>query len=146
MPGLAVIDASVVLKWQLNDEESIHQAIELRKDYCEEGIIRLIAPYLLIYEVINGIATAMRKNRISLDKSFEALQSILTTDVELKEVQPYRVLELYQKYGIASYDAAYLALAEAEKCDLWTGDSAFYRAVKNELPYVKWIGNYGSLS
>jgi tetratricopeptide (TPR) repeat protein len=45
-------------------------------------------------------------------------------------------------YKVAAYDAAYLALAEVEKCDLWTGDRAFYQAVKGESPRVKWIGDY----
>lgn len=29
-----------------------------------------------------------------------------------------------------------------EKCDLWTGDMSLYQAVKGELAWVKWIGDY----
>ena len=57
---------------------------------------------------------------------------------EILQVHPRAEPEVIQ----AAYDAAYLALAEAEKCDLWTGDKAFYQAVKGELPWVKWIGDY----
>jgi len=62
--------------------------------------------------------------------------------VELKEVEPRWVLEASLRYNLAAYDAAYLALAEAEKCDLWTGDRSFYQAVRGELAQVKWIGDY----
>jgi len=63
-PGLVVVDASVVLKWQLDDEEYIPQATTLRNDFYAQGAIKAIAPYLLIYEVVNGILTATRRKKI----------------------------------------------------------------------------------
>ena len=51
-------------------------------------------------------------------------------------------MELSFKHKLAAYDAAYLALAEDENCDLWTGDRAFYQAVRRETPRLKWIGDY----
>jgi predicted nucleic acid-binding protein len=29
-------------------------------------------------------------------------------------------------------------------CELWTADERLYNAVKDELPWVKWLGNYQS--
>ena len=102
----------------------------------------MIAPHLLVYEVVNGIATAARRRRIARDKAIEALSNLMALGVELREVEPLRVLEMSLRYNLAAYDAAYVALAEAEKCDLWTGDRAFYQAVKGKLALVKWIGDY----
>ncbi len=141
-PGLAVVDASVVLKWQLDDEECIPQATALRDDYYARGAVRVIAPQLLIYEVINGIATATRHRRIAPDRAIEAMSNLIALGIEVREVKPLRVLEVALRYNLAAYDAAYLALAEDEKCDLWTGDGAFYRAMKGESLPVKWIGDY----
>lgn len=141
-PELAVVDASVVLKWQLNDEECITQATELRDDYYARGAIKVIAPQLLAYEVVNGIATATRQKRVAPDKAIEAMSNLLALNVELREIEPLRILEMALKYNLAAYDAAYLALAEGEKCDLWTGDRAFYQAMKGESLQVKWIGDY----
>jgi len=141
-PGLVVADASVVLKWQLDDEDCIPQATALRDDYYARGVVNVIAPHLLIYEVVNGIATAARQRRVAPDKAIEALSNLMALGVELREVEPLRVLEVALRYNLAAYDAAYLALAEAEKCDLWTGDRAFYQAVKGELSWVNWIGDY----
>lgn len=102
----------------------------------------MIAPHLLLYEVVNGIATAARQGRVASTKAIEALVNLMALGVELREVEPLRVLEVALRHNLAAYDAAYLALAEAEKCDLWTGDRAFYQAVKGELAWVKWIGDY----
>ncbi len=140
--AVAVADASVVLKWQLNDEDCIPEATALRDDFYARGAVTVIAPHLLIYEVVNGIATATRRGRILRDKAGEALSNLVALGVELREVEPLRVLEASLRYNLSAYDAAYLALAEAEKCDLWTGDRNFYQAVKDELTWVKWIGDY----
>jgi len=40
----------------------------------------------------------------------------------------------------SAYDTAYFALPEAEGCELWTGDRPFYQAVRDNLPWIKWIG------
>ena len=137
-----VVDASVVLKWQLDDEEYVLQATALRNDFYLKGAIKAIAPHLLSYEVINGIATAARQKRVAPDRAMEAMGNLIRLGVEPREVEPLRVLELALQHNLAAYDAAYLALAEAEGCELWTGDRPFYQAVRGELPWVKWIGDY----
>lgn len=139
---LTVVDASVVLKWQLDDEECVTQATALRDDWYAHGAIKVIAPHLLVYEVVNGMATATRRKRVAPDKAVEAMSNLLALGVELREVEPLRILEVALTYNLAAYDAAYLALAEGENCDLWTGDRSFYRAVKDESLRVKWIGDY----
>jgi predicted nucleic acid-binding protein len=141
-PKLVVVDASVVLKWQLDDEEYIPQATALRNDFYALSVIKAIAPHLLIYEVINGIITATRRKRLDSDKALGAIDNLIELGVELKEVEPERVLELALEHNLSAYDAAYLALAESASCELWTGDRPFYQAVKDEFPGVKWIGNY----
>jgi predicted nucleic acid-binding protein len=138
----AVVDASVVLKWQFDDEECISQAIALRDDFYLRGTIQVIAPQLLIFEIANGITVAARMKRISQDKAAEALNNLLALNVEIKIIEPLLILELSLRYRLSAYDAAYVALARAEKCELWTGDKAFYKIAKDEPLMVKWIGDY----
>ena len=138
-----VVDASVVLKWQLDDEEDVAQANALRDDFYLRGTFQALAPQLLIYEVTNGIATACRRKRIAPDKAELALANLVALGVELKEVDPRSVLRLALQYNLAAYIAAYLALAEAERCELWTGDRPFYQAVRGQFPWARWIGDYG---
>jgi len=103
-PGLIVADASVVLKWQLDDEDCIPQATALRDDFYARGAVNVIAPHLLVYEVVNGIATAARQRRVAPDKAIEALSNLMALGVELKEVEPLRVLEAALRYNLAAYD------------------------------------------
>jgi len=142
VPKAVVVDASVVLKWQLDDEQHVSQATALRDDFYARGAIKAIAPYLLTYEIANGIATATRQKRLAADKAPEAMGNLMALGIELREVAPSRVLVLALQYNLSAYDAAYLALAEAEGCELWTGDRPFYQAVRDKLPWVKWIGDY----
>ena len=143
-PRPVVVDASVVLKWQLDDEEHISQAAALRDDFYAMGTIKAIAPYLLIYEVINGIVTAIRRKRLASDKALEVMDNLMELRVELKGVESGRILSLALEHNLSAYDAAYLALAESEGCELWTGDKPFFQALKGELPQVNWIGDYVS--
>lgn len=141
-PRLVVVDASVVLKWQLDDEEYIPQATALRDDFYARGAIKAIAPQLLVYEVVNGIATATKQKRVASSKAMEAMSNLMALGIELREVEPLKVLELALQHNLAAYDAAYLALAEVEGCELWIGDRSFYQVVRGTLPWVKWIGDY----
>lgn len=115
-PGLVVVDASVVLKWQLDDEEYIPQATALRNDFYAQGAIKAIAPYLLIYEVVNGVLTAVRRKRLASHKAPEVMDNFMKLGVELKEAESKRVLELALEHNLSAYDAAYLALTESEGC------------------------------
>lgn len=137
-----VVDASVALKWQLNDEEHVSQAIFLRNDFYIRGVFKVIAPQLLLYEMVNGIAVAVRRRRLDAETAVTALGNLLALGVELRAVAPMTVLGLALRYGLASYDAAYLALAESEGCDLWTADWTFYNAVKDKSSRIRWIGEY----
>lgn len=139
---LVVVDASVALKWQLDDEECVVQATSLRDDYYARGAVKVIAPQLLVYELANGIATATRKKRIAPEQAVRAMANLLALEIELRAVEPLEVLNMALRHNLAAYDAAYLALAESEKCELWTGDKAFHKAMTGQSSRVKWIGEY----
>ncbi len=142
MSKIAVIDASVAIKWQLDDKKCIYQARKLRGDFYYLNDIRLIAPGLFIFEFINGIVSAVRRNRLDYNKATEAVSNVMLLEIETEELEPETITNLAFKYKISAYDAAYLALAQTEQCDLWTGDRAFYQAVSADAPQVKWIGDY----
>ena len=39
-----------------------------------------------------------------------------------------------------AYDAKYLALAEMMNCEFWTADERLFNAVRDELSWVRWLG------
>jgi len=136
-----VIDASVSLKWQLDDEEFVDQAVALRDDSLSQRV-ELWTATLWMYEIINGLVTATRRGRLPAKDLLPSAEDMLSLGVVLKTPDPIRVAYLAQLYQIAAYDSAYLALAEKQSCELWTGDFSFYKAVSAKLSWVRWIGNY----
>ena len=59
----AVLDASVILKWYLVDEDHGQPAIDLLERYLADDL-EIIAPSLLEYEVINGLLVAQKHSRL----------------------------------------------------------------------------------
>ena len=59
-----VVDASVVVKWHLRDEEFVDLALRVLQDY-QDGRIDLLAPDHVRYEVPNAIRVAVSRSRLS---------------------------------------------------------------------------------
>ena len=136
-----VVDASVSLKWALDDEDGVVQAVALR-DAAIAGRFEMVAPSLWLYEVTNGLITAVQRKRLATETGEQALQHIFTVGVRLADPPIANVYQLSLQYKLAAYDAAYLALAESLGAPLWTGDRRFYEAVRDSADFVHWIGDY----
>lgn len=136
-----VVDASVSLKWALDDEESVSQAIALR-DAALDGRWRMVAPSLWVYEVMNGLLTAVRRQRLAASTGLQALGLLQAVGVRVADPEAKDVYEMACQYRVAAYNAAYLALAATLRADLWTGDRRLYEAVRDSAGFVRWIGDY----
>lgn len=135
-----VVDASVSLKWLFNDEAGVPQAQALRDNYlADPARFPLFAPPIWRYEVANGLAVAARRGRLDYDLARDALIDLLALGVKMVDPEDLRVLDLALTYGIAVYDAAYLAIAEETGSVLWTADRPFYEAVRWKRQDVCWI-------
>jgi len=137
-----IVDASVSLKWALNDEKYVAQAVALRDAAIRERRFEMLAPSLWVYEVANGLLVAARRTRIDVPLGEEALRHILALGVRLVDPAPVETYREAERFGIAAYDAAYLALARAINAPLWTGDWRFYEAVRRQTNLVRWIGDF----
>src|SRR4030043_1601321 len=115
------LDASVALKWQFEDEEVTSSATALLEDFVE-GKIELIVPTLFPYEIINAINVAINRKRIGEEVGYRALNYITSLGIGLRNFDNLIELTFYmaRQYGLSSYDSAYMALAEKEKCDFLT--------------------------
>jgi predicted nucleic acid-binding protein len=140
---ITVVDASVALKWQFEDEEVTEPATDLLRDFVE-GRVELITPTLFPYEIINAINTAIHRKRIGEEAGHRAIVYLTSLGIELRSFEDLIKPTFYmaRQYGLSPYDCAYMALAEKEKCDFLTGDKKLSNAIKNRLPWVKWIGDY----
>jgi predicted nucleic acid-binding protein len=138
-----VIDASVALKWQFEDEEVVNPAMALLHDFVE-GRLELITPTIFTYEIVSAINIAIKRKRIREEAGYRAIIYITSIGIELRGFNELVGPTFYmaRQYGLSPYDCAYMALAEKEKCDFFTGDKKLYNVVNNRLSWVKWIGDY----
>jgi predicted nucleic acid-binding protein len=142
---ISVLDASVALKWQFEGEEVTKSATALLEDFIE-GKIELISPTLFPYEILSAINVAINRKRIDESIGHKAVSYITSMGIELKSISDLIAPIFFKarQYRLSPYDCAYIALAEKEKCDFYTGDKKLFNSVQKLLPWVKWIGDYRS--
>jgi len=126
-----VVDASLALRWVLEDEKearvdaSLHQWIV--------SFTEMLVPPLFLAEVTNSLYLSIKRKRLDPEEARTAL-SILQQGVQVTEPPDLylRSLELALEYKTTNaYDAQYLALAEIEGCELWTADKGLSTIVKS---------------
>lgn len=143
-PKLIVVDASIALKWQFEDEEFSPQAKAIRNDFLGRGVSKLVAPSIFSYELINGTITALKRGRISQENASTSLLNLLLVPVDLHPPPLDRTFALALEHQLSAYDSSYVALAERLGAELWTADRLLYDTVMPSLQWVKWIGDYGT--
>lgn len=118
----SVVDASIILAWLLPDEREamvnrIFAAYRQKKS-------RIYAPKLLIYELMNGLKSAILRKRIDWPKAKRAIEVFKQMKFELidQSGEEVNILKLANKLNLSVYDAAYLALAKKLKAKLLSLD------------------------
>jgi len=125
--SLAVIDASIVVKW-FNIEEYSDNAEHIKEKHLK-GELTLIAPVLMVFEVLN----ALRYNpEFGARDVAEALMDLLGIQIKLYPVEDWMSgsVSLAYDFGLTIYDATYLALAKHLGCVLYTADEKLSDKVK----------------
>lgn len=136
----AVVDASVILKWYLPDEAHEAQALALLRQRTA-GELEILAPSLLMYELMNGLVIAGRRARLDQKTISLSFKGFMSMGIRFYEVSYFadKALEYCRLYGRSAYDSSYLALAEQEGVDLITADERLFNSVQRDLPWVRWM-------
>jgi predicted nucleic acid-binding protein len=141
-PDIAVIDASIALKWALNEDDSA-AAFEQLARWEAEGI-QPIAPSWIACEVANVLYRYVRGNHLTLEEA-EALIDLALDPLEIQAEVPgdaRRAIRIAHEVGDErTYDAQYVALAERLSCELWTADRTFWRKAQQFHPYIRLLRN-----
>jgi len=145
MRDVVVVDASLALKWVIEEDDS-DQAKALLDEWVKSGMT-LIAPALFIYEVTNILYRKVGRGPLTLIEAQQALERLRhqgpTLDFPLDTALSRRAMEVAHQFHLpATYDPHYLALAEREDCPYWTADERLYNSVKGTLAWVRWLGGY----
>jgi predicted nucleic acid-binding protein len=88
----------------------------------------LKAPALLPFEIASICHKKMKKHPKEAAKYARALAFYGQLSIGLFPVEPSQALAVAQKHGLTTYDASYLALAQALGVELVTLDAALARA------------------
>lgn len=145
-PDGFVLDASVAVKWYLPDEPDLDAALELLDQY-ERNTLRLAAPSHILYEVPSALTVAIHQQqpRLAAGDAQQALNDFVALGIPtfLDADLLRAAFSLNNAYGVAFYDATYLALAQRLGLPLIVADRKFYQRVA-ALPEVIWITDWRS--
>src|SRR5690625_4328869 len=138
-----VVDASVIVKWFLTDEEFSEQALAIWRRQNVDGAV-LAAPAHIYLEASNAVVSAIRYNppRISNDfgrtlvhRILRARFFIVPTDERIATA-----FKLTTQHRITIYDALYVAMAADYSLPLVTADRGLYRNTRNDHD-IRWLGD-----
>ena len=131
-----VLDSNVALKWVLAEQDT-DKAKRLR-DEAQTSFHQLIAPDVFSVEVGHALTRAERQGRISVADGWAWWQLIMADAPALNTYLPL----MPRAYAISSatrsgiYDCLYVALAEAEGCELITADDKLVNNLQSYFPSI----------
>ncbi len=127
-----VIDASIALKWSLDDETD-SRADEALTIVEHSGAL---VPTLWTYEIANSLTHFVRRSRLDIVRAQTILSAL--SQLNIVAVPPeaagwyVETNALAMKHGLSMYDAAYLHLAIAARVRLATADKRLGAAATAE--------------
>ena len=145
--GSFVVDASVAIKWRLDDEELVAEAM-LLLDRFEAGDIVLDAPRFIRYEVANSLEQARRRGRLSGDGVVTSLRFYFALGIAAEDDSDEAVQlasRIASQLGTSVYDALYIAYAELRGYAMITNDMRLFRQVQNYPVAVHHLAAVSSL-
>jgi predicted nucleic acid-binding protein len=123
-----VPDASIILKWVLDDERDQDKARKILSDWLNQEH-EFILPSLWVYEVGNVLGLKRPKDSekiLGLLLEYEFQECLVTKDLI------HGAFSLMNAYrGITFYDAIYHALALQENGVMITADKAYFEKTKS---------------
>jgi predicted nucleic acid-binding protein len=111
-----VIDSSFMLAHLLPDEK-VSQVDKVFMKYAQ-GKVFFSAPYILPFEVINGLRSAAISKRIDKNTAQILIDDFLTVKIEFQKVNFKRTLAISFQNNCSIYDASYITLSQDKNLHL----------------------------
>lgn len=137
--SLFVADASVIVKWAVNEREDLQQALAFKDDFINKAIA-VVVPTFCFSEVCNVLYLRNPKNALRFLADlflFHITEQHITFSLANISFQLMR-----QYHGVSFYDASYHALAIQEKGTFLTADEKYFKKTHKE-GHIMLLKDYG---
>jgi predicted nucleic acid-binding protein len=125
-----VVDASVIVKWFLHQQEADRDRALALRDLHISGRSTIFIPQLAILEVLNAIRFSTKAEEEDGETALETLQD-LNLEIKATDVTLLRKANaIAWAYKITIYDALYVGLAEQVGYPLITADEVMVKKLK----------------
>ena len=131
-----VLDSSVAFKWLVHEADT-PKALRLRDDF-RAGTTDLFAPDVFPIELTHALTRAERQRRVTRARGSQLFLDALNTLPTLRSsllLLP-RAYEISSAEQVGVYDCLYVALAEAEGCELVTADDKLLKKLQARFPFI----------
>ncbi len=126
-----VIDASVVVKWFIEENES--DKARLLRDKFIDGKIELFIPTLLYFEVLNALKYSNLFTPSELDDAGESLENYGFKVITIKnEIREY-MIKIAVDHDMSIYGASYLGISIALGKVFCTADERIIKKLPSKL-------------
>src|SRR5437899_1262715 len=133
-----IVNASVVTKWHLRDEEYVPQALAVLDDF-QRGRIDLLAPRHIELEVASSILKASRRGRISRYDATESISLIGGWGLTLLDHPDLSNVKFVADWlNCSFYDALFVATSTAAQYPLLSADHKRRRACQDKFYFYRW--------
>lgn len=126
-----VIDASVIVKWFI-DENHSDKAEIIKEQFINEKI-NIIVPSLFYYEVLNALKYSKLFRLDELNLVGESIENYGFNVIMIRDEIREKMISIAINHDISIYDACYIALAEKFNTQLITADEKISKKLPKNL-------------
>ena len=131
-----IVDANVVVKWFIDEIETIKAKI--LRDKFIEGEIELLVPSLFYFEVLNALKYSKLFTQDELSDAGESLDNYGFIAVPIKKDIRKQMIKVAVEYEISIFNASYLGITIVKEGILCTADEKIIKKLPMKLKkYVK---------
>ena len=135
---MRVIDASIVLKWVLAEENNRETAKALIPRHAAASQ-EVVVPELLFYEITNVLAVSAKLPLAQIEEILDWLYELELKIASLGRDDFKKAAKLAQEFHISVYDASYVALAMSLNVVFVTADAALARHLPSRFIKIEQI-------